>query len=326
MITLITITTMITMKNNEFENLRIVDNFYQTSSFFPMPVVGISTLSEDGHTNVGPYSLIFPYYIAGKNDYAMVLMVRNNSNTARNLIRTKKCALNFVSDDKKYMKECVRLGFPGDSTVDKMKNTIFTLTDGLRREEYPKQNFPKIIKESFQVFECTWLDNLEGADKFTVQEEYFPPFNDFNGITSKMGAHFILKIDRILIKSKYKKAILGGVKKGNFPHIPVDYGYRDNVNFWIADFKKPYAENTPKRKGNEISAVLYAADRIDPDVKFTEEACEKLISVPRIFLNTALKGCVEWAKVNGESLVTGDHMALIRDKRATEKTVLVPID
>ena len=32
---------------SSFENLRVVDNFYQTSLFFPMPTVVISTLCED---------------------------------------------------------------------------------------------------------------------------------------------------------------------------------------------------------------------------------------------------------------------------------------
>ena len=31
---------------NGFRDLRIVDNFYQTSSFFPMPTTEIGTLSE----------------------------------------------------------------------------------------------------------------------------------------------------------------------------------------------------------------------------------------------------------------------------------------
>ena len=31
---------------SSFENLRVVDNFYQTSLFFPMPTVVISTLCE----------------------------------------------------------------------------------------------------------------------------------------------------------------------------------------------------------------------------------------------------------------------------------------
>ena len=86
---------------SSFENLRIVDNFYQTSLYFPMPTVVISTLCEDGSTNLGPYSLIQPYYVAGKDYYAMLLCCRNSSNTAQNILRNGKCALNFIDDNPK---------------------------------------------------------------------------------------------------------------------------------------------------------------------------------------------------------------------------------
>ena len=86
---------------SEFKSLKPVDNFYQTSLFFPMPVVEISTISENGQTNVGSYSLVQPYYIAGKGYYAMLLEWRNFSNTAQNILRTGKCALNFIPDDKR---------------------------------------------------------------------------------------------------------------------------------------------------------------------------------------------------------------------------------
>ena len=36
---------------SSFKDLRIVDNFYQTSSFFPMPTVCISTINPDGSLN-----------------------------------------------------------------------------------------------------------------------------------------------------------------------------------------------------------------------------------------------------------------------------------
>jgi hypothetical protein len=36
------------MSSNGFRNVRILDNFYQTSSFFPMPVVLVCTQSESG--------------------------------------------------------------------------------------------------------------------------------------------------------------------------------------------------------------------------------------------------------------------------------------
>ncbi len=44
---------------NGFKDLRIVDNFYQTSSFFPMPTTEIGTLNEEGQTNLGSYSLLY---------------------------------------------------------------------------------------------------------------------------------------------------------------------------------------------------------------------------------------------------------------------------
>lgn len=111
-----------------FENLRIVDNFYQTSLFFPMPTVIISTLCEDGSTSLGPYSLIQPYYVAGRDYYAMLLCCRNSSNTAQNILA--------------------------------------------------------------------------------------------NGITSQYGAHFILRVDKILMKKRYKDAIINGVRAKDFPSYP----------------------------------------------------------------------------------------------------------
>ena len=285
---------------NGFKNLRIVDNFYQTSSFFPMPTTEIGTLSESVQTNLGSYSLCFPYYIAGKDYYAMLLCCRNSSNTAKNILRTGKCSINFITDKRKYFKEAVRLGYPGETTEEKMKDCIFTLVDGKRARENPNEAYPKIIQEAFQVFECTWVKELDGAENDVVKDEYLPPYHQFNGITSQYGAHFILKIDNILIKPQYYDAIINGVNSYNFPQVPVDYGYRDNKNFWYTKFKRPVSEPIPASKGISLDTVKYAASRIDPDVKFTDEACAKLVKVPRVFLSTVLKGCVAWAKENNE--------------------------
>ena len=120
---------------SDFKDLRIVDNFYQTSLFFPMPVVLISTLTDDGKTTCGPYSLVQPFYIAGKDYYAMMLCCRNSSNTAQNLIKHKKCVLNFLPDDRKTFRETVRLGWPGDTPAEKMKDFRFTLEEGLMARE-----------------------------------------------------------------------------------------------------------------------------------------------------------------------------------------------
>ncbi|MBR6613788.1 MAG: hypothetical protein IKK84_03380 [Clostridia bacterium] len=302
-----------------FKDMRIVDNFYQTSSFFPMPTIEISTVDENGFTNIGSYSLCFPYYIAGKEYYAMILECRNSSNTCKNLLKTGKCALNFITDEKKYFKEAVRLGFPGDTPEEKMKDCIFTLVDGKRKREDPDGNYPKIIKEAYQVFECTWVKELDGAENDVIQEEYDGPYHDFNGITSKFGAHFILKIDNILMKDKYYNTIINGVKPWGFPNVPVDYGYRDSKNFWYTRFKTPISEPIPKNKGVGLDSVKYAASRIDPEVKFTDEACGMLVKVPRPFLNMVLKGCVAWAKENNVTLLTEKEIEIINDKRAKEK-------
>lgn len=299
----------------DFENLRIVDNFYQTSSFFPMPTILVGTVSESGLTNLGSYSLCFPYYIAGKDYYAMLLECRNSSNTCQNLLRTKKCSLNFIPDSKKFFKEAVRLGFPGETTEEKMKDCIFSL-----KESTLGADRPKIVSEAFQVFECSWDDSLEDAylDKAGNLEGYEPPYRNFNGITSKFGAHFILKIDRILMKKKYSDSIINGVKAGGFPSVPVDYGYRDSTNFWMSRFRRPYPEKIQAKEG-DVSSVIYAAKRIDPEVTFTDDACARLTKIPRIFLKAALTQMVEIAKSEGINLIDEAALNIINDKRREEK-------
>ena len=306
---------------SSFKDLRIVDNFYQTSLFFPMPTVIVSTLTEDGRTTLGPYSLIQPYYVAGKDFYAMLLNCRNSSNTAQNLLRTGKCAISFIPDDRKYFKEAVKLSWPGDTPDEKMPKCNFRLEEGLMAAAHPDEKFPQVLTDAFQVIECTWASELDNGSecKPGCLEGYEPPYHDFNGITSKFGATFILKIDKILMKEKYYNAIINGVRAQDFPPVPVDYGYRDSKNFWYTRHRRPIPELLQVR-ATTVSSVRYAADRIDPNVKFTDEACETLIRVPRIFLPMVLKGCVEWARENGVTLLTAEHMAIINDKRSKEKS------
>ena len=300
---------------SSFENLRVVDNFYQTSLFFPMPTVVISTLCEDGSTTLGPYSLVQPYYVAGKDFYAMLLSVRNSSNTAQNILRTGKCAINFVDDKPKTFKECVKLSWPGDKPEDKMPGCKFRLEKGQAEGERPM-----VLTDAIQVIECTWVCELDNAqdDKPGCLNGYEPPYHDFNGITSKFGAHFILKVDRILMKKKYHDAIINGVRAKDFPNLPVDYGYRDSKNFWFHRKARLHAELLPIRK-QSLESVRYAADRADDKVKFTDDALETILNVPRVFLPLVLKGCVEWARENNCELITAAEMKIINDKRAKEK-------
>ncbi len=305
---------------SSFENLRIVDNFYQTSLFFPMPTVVISTLCEDGSTNLGPYSLVQPYYVAGKDYYAMLLECRNSSNTAQNILKTGKCAINFITDEPKYFKEAVKLSWPGDKPEDKMPKCNFKLEKSMIEEENPSDIRPMVMSEAFQVIECTWMSALDGADKDQpgCLTGYEPPYHDFNGITSKFGAHFILRVDKILMKKKYADAIIDGVKGRDFPPVPVDYGYRDSKNFWYCRHNRMKAELLQVREAS-LESVRYAADRVDDKVKFTDDALKTVLGVPRVFLPLVLKGCVAWAKENGVTLIDAEHMKIINDKRAEEK-------
>ena len=304
---------------SSFEDLRVVDNFYQTSLFFPMPTVVVSTLCEDGSTSLGPYSLCQPYYVAGKDYYAMLLCCRNSSNTAQHILRDGKCAINFVDDRPATFKECVKLSWPGDKPEDKMPKCAFRLEKS-RIEEETGEARPQVLSDAIQVIECTWMRELDGAqdDRPGVLDGYEPPYHDFNGITSQFGAHFILRVDRILMKKRYSDAIINGVKAGDFPPLPVDYGYRDSKNVWFHRKRRLRAELLPVRKAS-LDSVRYAADRADDKVKFTDDALETILNVPRVFLPTVLRGCVAWAKENGVELVTAEHMKIINDKRSKEK-------
>jgi flavin reductase (DIM6/NTAB) family NADH-FMN oxidoreductase RutF len=306
---------------SSFKDLRIVDNFYQTSAYFPMPTVLVSTLAQDGSTSIGSYSLCFPYYVAGKSYYAMILECRNSSNTAQNILRTGQCALNFIEDNRKDFKEAVRLGFPGETSKEKMATCKFELEEG--QADLTQAPRPLIVTKAYQVFECTWDSSLEHAEGDSLRigqlEGIEPPYHEFNGITSKFGCHFILKIDKILMKEKYRDAIINGVKASTFPRVPVDYGYRDSTNFWYTKFRRPIAEKVPAGKEADIQSVMYAANRIDPVIKFTEGACKTVTKVPRVFLKVVLTQCIDWARTNNVTLIDESHMKIISDKRNAEK-------
>ena len=304
---------------SNYREVKVVDNFYQNSLFFPMPTVAISSLDENGKTNIGSYSLVFPYYIAGKDYYAMLLECRNSSNTAQNILKTGKCALNFIYDDKKNFKELVRLGFPGKTTDEKMKDCCFTLIDGKAEGKRPK-----IIEEAYQVIECTWDDSLDDGyksrEKVGQLEGVEGPYNNFNGITSKFGCHFILKIDTILMEEKYAENLKNGLKKNSFPRVPVDYGYHDSKNFWYTQFKtKPTSFPIADSNATSVDSVLYCAERLDTKVKFTKEACELYVKIPRPFMKAALLQIAKIAEENNIDVIDKEAALRIAEIRKNQK-------
>ena len=280
--------------STHFESVKILDNFYQASSFFPMPVVLVSTFAESGQINLGPYSLCFPHVVTGSKRHGMMLIVRAGSNTANNIQRTGLCAINFIPDKKKYMKNCVMLGYPGETTEEKMKNSIFTLqpTD---LEAPPGKYRPDLVREAFQVFECSWDRSF--------------PLNDTN---ESIEYHFLLRIDRILLYPKWKTCL----EKGRgFPRMPIDYGFRDNIQFWFAGHARPYRVEIPASKGTPLMAVQYACTHYDPEIIWQEEACRKIVQVPKIFLKTVIAGVVKEARSQGVTEITPEFMDEVRARR-----------
>lgn len=285
--------------SNDFVDVRILDNFYQTSSFFPMPVVLISTLAETGMTNLGPYSLCFPYTVAG--EHSMMLGTRADSNTSLNLQRTGVCAINFVTDSRRTMEACVRLGFPGETTDEKMSESPFTLIPSTRTEaeREPGTEYPKLVEEAVQIFECTW-DRSHPLTTYPDSPE----------------CHFVLRIEKIVMKKKWRKSLLEG---GGFPRLPIDYGFRDNSHFWFTKHSRPYKIGLPKDKGVTTDAVKYAVQRIEPDIPWQEESYERLVRIPRVFLSRVIRQIVEEAKAQGITEITPEFLDAVRDKRNEER-------
>jgi len=87
--------------NEPFVDSPLRNNWYQASSYFVSSFALITTVAEDGSTNIGPYQLSFPFEVI--NDFSWMVISRPSSNTTANLRRTKKCALNFIEFNKKQI-------------------------------------------------------------------------------------------------------------------------------------------------------------------------------------------------------------------------------
>jgi flavin reductase (DIM6/NTAB) family NADH-FMN oxidoreductase RutF len=295
------------MPQNYFRAVRILDNFYQTSAFFPMPVLLVCTIAETGQMNLGPYSLCFPYRVAGGR-YEMVFNSRDNSNTGSNLRRTGLCTLSFIPDNRRYMRNCVMLGYPGETTEEKMHNSIFTLAPSHRLPEERKEGmtYPDIVQEAIQVFECS-------LDSFEVDEELH-------------SMRSILTIDTVLLKDRWHRVLVEGRTKrlgrrASFPPLPVDYGFRNNANFWFARHSAPYSEPIPRSKAVSVDSVMWAITRggFSENLSWPPEAAAKLVNVPRVFLGMVLKGISEEAARAGVTTITPEFLDRVRDKRGQDK-------
>ena len=280
--------------NEPFVNSPMRDNWYQASSYWPSSFALITTVSEDGQTNIGPYQLTFPFEVIGGRSF--LVTSRKGSNTDRNIKRTKKCALNFVEFNRKQLKEVVGLGYPGQTTAEKMKDNPYTLVDSPTPGREPDGVlYPQILKEAFQVHECVWDDSQSIRD---------------NGVTPE---HFVLKIENILLKETWAKNLEEGIPR--MPNMPITFGFRDGARFWFSEPGRRFWFPTPTNKGPKEESVFYEANRLDPNVKFTRDACKQLTGVPKPFLKTALKGIIKQAIADGVSEIDEAYVKKLNEDR-----------
>lgn len=287
------------MGNNggEFQSITTVDNFYQASAFIPMSFALVTTVHENGETGLGPHALCYPFGIT--KPHSMMLISRHNSGTAHNIRRTGKCALNYILYDRERLNGVANLGYPGMALMDKLEANPYALIDSPSPEKAADPDYPKIIKDAVQVFECTWDDRFDLHNK-----------KDAAG--RRYQSHFNLLIDHILVKEKYAP----GIETGEiFPDMPIFYGYRADRSFWFAEHGKPFSVPLPKVEGMEYQTVFYMANRINPDVQFTENACKQLAGIPQPFMQDALKGIVARAVADNVTEVGEEFLARINAER-----------
>jgi len=282
--------------NEPFVNSPLRDNWYQASSYWPSSFALITTVSEDGQTNIGPYQLTFPFEVITGRSFLVIS--RKGSNTDKNIKRNKKCALNFVEFNRKQLKQVVGLGYPGQTTEEKMKDSPYTLMDSPTPGREPDGKiYPQILKEAFQVHECTWDDDQ--------------PIRD-NGVTPE---YFVLRIENILLKESWAKNLEDGAKR--MPNMPITFGFRDGARFWFSEPSRRFWFPTPTNKGPKEESVYYEANRLNPEVRFTRDACKQLTGIPKPFLKTALKGIIKQAIEDGVSEIDVDYVKKLNEDRGS---------
>jgi flavin reductase (DIM6/NTAB) family NADH-FMN oxidoreductase RutF len=271
------------------------DNWYQRSSFLASTFALITTVDEHGQTNIGPYQLSFPFEV--NTGRSWMVISRNTSNTATNVHRTLKCALNFIEYDADKIETILKFGYPGQTTADKMAYNSFELIDSPTPGRESNDIYPKILAEAYQVYECT-LD----IDRI----------NENPILRDSPSAHLLLNIDNILVKEDWMGLVDGSGDK--MPSVPMTYGFRGGATFWFGEVQPAYKLPIPDL-GAKHEVVHYEANRMDDEVRFTMDACKQLTGIPNAFLQNVLGGIVKQAKARGVTNVDEAFVIALNSER-----------
>lgn len=283
--------------NAGFTRISAKDNFYQTSAFVPMSFALVTTVHENGETGIGPHALLSPFGISAP--HSMLLISRGNSGTAANIRRTGLCSLNYVEFNRSHLTAIATMGYPGQALLDKQKASPYALVLSPEATRANDQNAPRIVAEACQVMECSW-------DRSIDIDGQLPDHGDAT------AAHFVLRVENIWIKDEYASGIEDGQ---SFPSMPIFYGFRAGGEFWFAEHQQPFSVAAPKVQGQELQSVMYLANRIDEEIRFTPDACRQLTAVPRPFLKDVLKAIAAAARSLGITEIDESAMQTINAQR-----------
>lgn len=266
-----------------------------------MPFAMVTTVNEQGVTSIGPHSLAFPFDIIEQP--SMMLISRASSNTSTNLQRGSKAALHFIEYRESWLRPIVALGFPGVEPEEKMKGIPFEMVRTPSAEYAGDPDFPLLMKDAFQVFEC----ELDGEFHYQPGRETDP---------SGCEKFWCLKVRNILLKETFHERLLA---QKEFPSMPISYGFRHNEagdrRFFFCSHNRPKPVPIPVAKGLEANSIYYTANKLDPEVRFELEACKLLIDAPKALLTVALKGIIREAKKQGVTMVDADFVRQVNAKR-----------
>ncbi len=167
-----------------------------------------------------------------------------------------------------------------------MAETPFELEASPTPSRAADPDCPQLMKDAFQVWECS----LEGDFQYRPQRDAEPDNTE----------RFIcLRVENILLRSNFADML---EREDDFPRMAISYGFRHRTGqrrFFFAEHKQPFAVPVPSDVGPAHQSIFYDANRMDPSVRFTEEACIPLMAIPRPFLRMALKGIIAEAKADG---------------------------
>jgi len=285
-----------TKDNDRFVASPMHDNWYQSSSYYVSSFALITTVDEHGATSIGPYQLSFPFEVVGQRSWMVIS--RPGSNTDRHVRRTRKCALNFIEYDREQIETVLKFGYPGQAPAEKMAYSTFELIASPTPGREPDDRHPKIIRDAYEVYECT-------LDAERMEEN--PILRD------STSSHLLLTIDNILLKKRWKDNLEGGGE--TMPAVALTYGFRGASKFWFGEAQQPYALPIPEL-GPRVEVVIYEANRLDAEVRFTNEACEQLTGVPRAFLRQALRGIAAAAKKRGVTTIDLEFVQQLNTERS----------